>query len=108
MQQTKEEMTPPLAERLCWEVACRDDGRVARRLYRKQLVDGVYGLAEGALLDDFLHFLQAIGVMTRLEEAHGAAIHRQMIPFVQDCPALRREDPVWDGEHECPAPLAVQ
>jgi hypothetical protein len=43
----------------------------------------VYRLDEGALLDDFGHFLQAIGVMALLQEAHGAAIHRQMVPFVQ-------------------------
>jgi len=83
MGQTHDEITQNLAERLCWEVARRDDSRVARRLYRKQLVDGVYRLNEGALLDDFFHFLQAIGVMTWLEEAHGAAIHRQLVPFVQ-------------------------
>jgi hypothetical protein len=83
MGQTHNEITQHLAERLCWEVARRDDFRVARRLYRKQLVDGVYRLDEGALLDDFFHFLQAIGVMVLLEEARGAAIHRQMVPFVQ-------------------------
>jgi Transposase DDE domain len=83
MGQTHNEITQNLAERLCWAVAHRDDSRVARRLYRKQLVDGVYRLNEGALLDDFFHFLQAIGVMALLEEAHGAAIHRQMVPFVQ-------------------------
>ena len=83
MGQTHDEIAQHLAERLCWQVARRDDSRVARRLYRKQLVDGVYRLDEGALLDDFLHFLQAIGVMVLLEEAHGAAIHRQMVPFVQ-------------------------
>jgi len=83
MGQTHDEITQNLAERLCWQVARRDDARVARRLYRKQLVDGVYRLDEGALLDDFFHFLQAIGVLTLLEEAHGAAIHREMVPFVQ-------------------------
>jgi hypothetical protein len=83
MRQTQDEITENLAERLCWEVARRDDSRVARRLYRKQVVDGVYRLDEGALLDDFFHFLQAIGVMGLLEEAHGAAIHREMVPFVQ-------------------------
>jgi Transposase DDE domain len=83
MGQTRDEITQNLAERLCWEVARRDDSRVARRLYRKQLVDGVYRLDEGALLDDFFHYLQAIGVMALLEEAHGAAIQRQMVPFVQ-------------------------
>jgi hypothetical protein len=82
MGQTQDEITQTLAERLCWEVARRDDARVARRLYRKPLVDGVYRLDEGALLDDCLHFLQAIGVMVLLEEAHGAAIHRQMVPCV--------------------------
>jgi Transposase DDE domain len=83
MGETRNEITQNLAERLCWEVARRDDSRVARRLYRKPLVDGVYRLDEGALLDDFFHFLQAMGVMALLEEVHGAAIHRQMVPFVQ-------------------------
>jgi hypothetical protein len=72
-----------LAERLCWQVARRDDTRVARRLYRKQEVDGVYRLDEGAVLDDFFHFLQARGVLALLEEVHGTAIQRQMVPYVQ-------------------------
>ena len=83
MGQTRDETTQNLAERLCWEVAHRDDLRVARRLYRKQIVDGVYRLDEGAVLDDFFHFLQAIGVMALLEQAYGTAIQREMLPFIQ-------------------------
>jgi DDE family transposase len=83
MQQTKDEITQNLAERLCWEVARRDDTRIARRLYRKQLVDGVYRLDEGAVLDDFFHFLDQVGVMALLAEVHGAAIQREMLSFVQ-------------------------
>src|SRR5215211_7843570 len=83
MKQARDELTQNLAERLCWQVARRDDTRIARRLYRKQVVDGVYRLDEGAVLDDFFHFLQAVGVMTLLEQAHGAAIQREMVPFVQ-------------------------
>jgi Transposase DDE domain len=83
MGQTHDEITQNLAERLCWQVTRRDDRRVARRLYRKQLVDGVYRLDEGALLDDFFHFLQAIEVMALLEQVHGTAIQREMLPFVQ-------------------------
>jgi hypothetical protein len=83
MGQTPDEITQNLAERLCWQVAQRDDSRVARRLYRKQVVDGVYRLDEGAVLDDFFHFLQAIGMMALLEQVHGAAIQREMVPFVQ-------------------------
>ena len=108
MGQTHGEISQNLAERLCWEVARRDDSRVARRLSRKQEVDGVYRLDEGAVLDEFFHFLQAIGVMALLEEVHGTAIQREMLPYVQDCLALRGEDVVWPREHERPAPLVVQ
>ena len=82
MRQTNDELTPNLAERLCWEVARRDDTRVARRLYRQQEVDGVYRLDEGAVLDDCCHFLQALGVMALREEVHGVAIQREMVPDV--------------------------
>ena len=83
MRHTKDELAQNLAERLCWEVARRDDIRVARRLYRKQEVDGVYRLDEGAVLDDFFHFLDQIGVMGLLAEVHGTAMQREMIPYVQ-------------------------
>src|ERR671924_2232309 len=83
MGQTRDETTRNLAERLCWEVARRDDARVARRLYRKQVVDGVYRLDEGALLDDFFHFLQVLGVVDLMERVQGTAIQREMVPAVQ-------------------------
>ena len=83
MEQTREAITQNLAERLCWQVVRRDDARVARRLYRKQVVDGVYRLDEGALLDDFFHFLQELGVVDLLERVRGKAIQREMVPFVQ-------------------------
>jgi Transposase DDE domain len=83
MGQTNEELTENLAERWCWEVARRDDARIARRLYRKQVGDGVYRLDEGALLDAFFHFLRDIGVMALLEDVHGPTIQREMLPYVQ-------------------------
>jgi hypothetical protein len=83
MGQTPDEITQNLAERLCWEVARRDDSRVARRLYRTQEIDGVYRLDEGAVLGDCFPFLQAVGVMALLEQSQGAAIPREMIAFVQ-------------------------
>jgi hypothetical protein len=74
MQQTRDEITENLTERLCWEVARRDETRIARRLYRKPVVDRVYRLDKGALLDDFLHLLQALGVIDLLADVHGTAI----------------------------------
>ena len=83
MAQTREELRENLAERLCWQAARRDDARVARRLYRKQVVDGVYQLGEGALLDDFFYFLQELGVGDWLGEVQGTAVQREMVPVVQ-------------------------
>jgi hypothetical protein len=53
MEQTTGAITQNLTERLYWQVARRDDSRVARRLYRKQLVDGMYRLDVGAPVDAF-------------------------------------------------------
>jgi hypothetical protein len=41
MRQTRETVEQNLAERVCWQAAYRDDARVARRVYRRQVVDGV-------------------------------------------------------------------
>src|SRR5262245_26433762 len=83
MGQTPDEITQNLAARWCWQVAQRDDMRIARRLYRKPGVEGVSRLDEGALLDDFFHFLQAIEVMALREQVHGTAIPRERLPVVQ-------------------------
>jgi hypothetical protein len=62
MPQTREVIDQNLAERLCWQAADRDDSRVARRLYWQQVVNGVYQVDAGALVDDFFYFLQELGV----------------------------------------------
>jgi hypothetical protein len=83
MGQSREVITQNLAERLCWQAAQRDDACVARRLYRKEVVDGVYRLDEGALLDDFFHLLQELGVLELMEGVQGATLQREMVPVVQ-------------------------
>ena len=83
MKQTREAIAQNLAERLCWQVARRVDSRVARLLYKNQVVDGFYQLDEGALLDDFFYFLQELGVGDWLSDVQGTAVQREMLPFVQ-------------------------
>ncbi len=63
--QTREEITTNLVERLDWRVAQREESRVARRLWKKQPVDAISSLAEGALLDEFSHFLDKVGILSR-------------------------------------------
>jgi hypothetical protein len=83
MGQTGDELTQNLTERLGWTVARRDDSREARRLYWQQLVDEVYRLDEGAVWDEFFHFLNGVGVMALLSDVHGTAIQLQMVLYVQ-------------------------
>jgi hypothetical protein len=78
MPQTREEISTNLAERLCWQVARRDGSRVARRLYRKQVVDGVYLLDEGALLDDSFYFLPEQGGQCSLYLARSSVSWRSL------------------------------
>lgn len=83
MEQTREAITTTLAERLCWQVAQRDDMRVARRLYRKQIVDGVSPLEAGAVPDEFFPFLAELEVRTLLQQARGKGVERELGPMVQ-------------------------
>jgi hypothetical protein len=83
MTQSREEIENNLMERLCWVVARRDDSRVARRLYRKETVDGVYRLDAPALLDGFFYFLKEVGVFSLMEQLHGEDVRRQMVDFLQ-------------------------
>jgi hypothetical protein len=82
MGQTQEEVAQNLAERLCWQAARRDDSRVARRLYRKQVIDGVYRLDEGAWLDDFFSCLPQLGVVDGRGDVQGTAVQRELVPVV--------------------------
>jgi hypothetical protein len=83
MGHTREDVAQHLAERVCWQAARRDDSRVARRLYRQQVVDGVYRLDEGAVLDDFWYFLQELRVVNWLGDSEDTASQRERVPVVQ-------------------------
>ena len=84
MRPTRDESRQNLAARLCWEVARRDARRLARRLYRQQVIDGESRVDEGAWLDDVFHDLEDLGVLAWLADIHGTAMHRRW------CPSCRR------------------
>jgi hypothetical protein len=50
---------------------------------RQQLVDGVYPLDAGAVLDEFCHCLREWGIVALLEDVRGQGIQREMVPMVQ-------------------------
>jgi hypothetical protein len=83
---------------------------VARRLYRKQVVDGVYRLDEGAWLDDFCYFLDKPRVINLLGDVQDIAIYRQIVPYGQYALlyCLKTLLGVENREPACSACLAVQ
>src|SRR3989442_9507443 len=50
-------------ERLNWQLAWRDDGRVAQALYAGEEIEEMHELSEAGLLDEFFVFLGEIGMM---------------------------------------------
>jgi hypothetical protein len=81
--QNKEEITTNLVERLDWRFARRDESRIAWRLWKKQPVDAIASLEEGAILDEFVHFLDEVSVLSRWQALQGEDIQREMVDFFQ-------------------------
>src|SRR5262249_45157273 len=81
--QNKEEITTNLVERLDWRFARRDESRIARRVWKKQPVGAIYSLEEGAILEAFVHFLDEVGVLSRLQALPGKDIQRGEGDFFQ-------------------------
>ena len=84
MEQTREALTTNLAERWCWQVARREEVRVARRLYRKPLGDGVYPWDAGALREECFHCRRELGIADWLEDVRGQGLRRELVPLVPD------------------------
>ncbi len=81
--QSRGEIKTNLVERLEWRLARRDESRLARRLWKKQGVDAIYSLEEGAILDAFVHFLDEVGVLSLWQQLRGEGIQREMVDFFQ-------------------------
>ncbi len=82
---TGEEASEPSAvlERLNWQLARRDDKRVAQGLYAGEAIEEMHELSEAGLLDEFFVFLEQIGMMARLEQMELPGVQRVLVPTVQ-------------------------
>lgn len=70
-------------ERLAWQLAYRDDKRVAQALYDGEEIEQIHELSEAGLLDEFFAFLEEVGMMTILKEMELPGVQRVLIPTVQ-------------------------
>ena len=70
-------------ERLNWQVARRDDARVARALYAGEAVEEMHELSEAGLLDEFFTFLEESGMLAMWEQQELPGVQRVLIPTLQ-------------------------
>ncbi len=78
-----EEKPSGVQERLAWQVATRDDARVAQGLYAGEEIEEMHELSEAGLLDEFFAFLEESGMMAILREQELPGVQRVLIPSVQ-------------------------
>jgi hypothetical protein len=81
----REEQTTPsvVLERLSWQLATRDDERVAQALYAGEEIGEMHELSEAGLLDEFFVFVEQIGLMAVLEQMPLPGVQRVLVPGVQ-------------------------
>lgn len=80
--QDAEDVRRNLIDQLSWRAAERNDQEVAKAIYEREELDGVYGLNETGLLDEFWSFLEQVGIFALVEQIDSAAIQRVMVPLV--------------------------
>src|SRR3989442_1779334 len=82
---TEGEQSEPSAvlERLSWQLARRDDQRVAQGLYAGEVIEEMHELSEAGLLDEFFVFLEEVGMMAVLERMELPGVQRVLVPAVQ-------------------------
>ena len=78
-----EEKPSAVQERLAWQVATRDDVRVAQGLYAGEEIEEMHELSEAGLLDEFFAFLEESGMMAILRQQDLPGVQRVLIPSVQ-------------------------
>lgn len=71
-----------IRERLDWRLAERDDVSVGKAVGEGEEIDAIFGLEEAGLLDGFLHFLEATGVLALAQGLTVQACGRLMVPVV--------------------------
>jgi hypothetical protein len=78
-----DEKASAIQERLAWQVARRDDVRVAQALSAGEEIEEMHELSEAGLLDEFFAFLQESGMMAVLSQQELPGVQRVLIPTVQ-------------------------
>lgn len=80
--QNQAEIRQNLLEQLDWQVAERDDEKVAQALYAGEKADGVHTLDEAGLLDEFFAFLETSELLAYWKSYEISALQRVFLPTI--------------------------
>src|SRR6266849_2274907 len=70
-------------DRLNWQVAWRDEGKVAQALYAGEPIEEMHQLSDAGLLDEFFVFLKELGMREAFEQVSESGVQRTLVPTVQ-------------------------
>ena len=70
-------------QRLTWQVAWRDDEKVAQALYAGEAIEEMHHLSDAGLLDEFLVFLNELGMVEAFGQVSQSGVKRTLVPTVQ-------------------------
>src|SRR5205807_9092351 len=70
-------------ERLNWQVAWRDDEKVAQALYAGEPIEEMHHLSDAGMLDEFFVFLKDLGMLEAFEQVSQSGVQRTLVPTVQ-------------------------
>lgn len=70
-------------ERLNWQVAWRDDEKVAQALYAGEPIEEMHQLSDAGLLDEFFAFLKELGMLEAFGQVSQSGVKRTLVPTVQ-------------------------
>jgi len=70
-------------ERLNWQVAERDDTKVAQALYAGETIEEMHHLSDAGLLDELFVFLKDLGMLEAFAQVSQSGVKRTLVPTVQ-------------------------
>src|SRR6266576_6605807 len=70
-------------DRLNWQVAWRDEGKVAQALYAGETIEEMHHLSDAGLLDEFFVFLKELGMLEAFAQVSLTGVKRTLVPTVQ-------------------------
>jgi len=83
MKQTNEEIERNITDKLQWQMAERDEVRIAKGIYEGKGIDAVYSLEDNGLLDGFYEYLEEKKIIELLKGINPAGVERVMVPSFQ-------------------------